>query len=113
MADYPDSSNFFSSLKTELSRRQVAHLYEPLGWAIGKCSWTDYGIQSPWADLIIEAESPVLMHGPVANVLVNAEHILSPLRAAGVAYSAECYDEAGNLLREIKWSPASDNHHVS
>jgi hypothetical protein len=113
MQGFPDESNFFSSLKTGLSRCQVADLYAPLGWRIRKCSWTDYEIEIAWADLVIEAESPILMHGPVADVLVNADRILAPLRAAGVAYSAECYDEARNLLREIKWSPKDDMHLVS
>jgi hypothetical protein len=105
MADIPDSSDFFASLHTSLSRRRVAGLFARLGWSVRKCSWTDYEIRSPFAELVIEAESPILMHGPVAVAEANADRILAPLRDAGVAYTAECYGTGGDLLREFRWGP--------
>ncbi len=91
MAEIPDSSNFFGSLHTSLSRAQVAGLYGARGWQVRKCSWVDYEVISDWAELVIEAESPVLMHGPVADLPARAEELVAPLRAAGVAFAAECY----------------------
>jgi hypothetical protein len=101
MAKFPDTSNFYGSLHTSLSREQVAGLYAALGWRVRKCSWTDYEVFGPWAELVIEAESPILMHGPVADVLANAEELVAPLRAAGISFTAECYGPDGNLLREL------------
>jgi hypothetical protein len=91
MADLPDTSNFFSSLHTALSRKQVAGLYGAIGWRVRKCSWVDYEIISDWAELVIEAQGPILMHGPVADLPARAEELVAPLRAAGVAFTAECY----------------------
>jgi hypothetical protein len=98
----PDSSNFFASLYTSRSRRAIGELFAPT-WIVRKCSWTDYEVSSPFADLIIEAESPMLLHGPVAEVEANADRILATLRAAGIGYTAECYDDAGKLLQRWKW----------
>jgi hypothetical protein len=100
MEDLPDTSHFYSSLHTKLSRQQVAEIYGKLGWQITKCSWTDFEIICPWAELVIEAESPILMHGPVADVLARADELLAPLRHAKISFSAECYDSDGDLLRE-------------
>jgi len=91
MADVPDWSNFFSSLHTALSREQVTGLYGAAGWRVRKCSWVDYEVVGEWAELVVEAESPILMHGPVADVVARAEEIVAPLRAAGVQFTAECY----------------------
>lgn len=74
-----------------------------LGWSVRKCSWTDYEIRSPFAELVIEAEAPILMHGPVSDVEANADRILAPLRDAGVGYCAEFYTADGSLLREHRW----------
>jgi hypothetical protein len=90
MDDIPDRSNFFASLHTPLSPRRLAGLFARLGWSVRKCSWTDYEIRSPFAGLVIEAESPILMHGLVAEVKTNAERILAPLREAGMGHTAEC-----------------------
>jgi hypothetical protein len=75
MADVPDCSNFYSSLHTSLSREQVAGLYGAIGWRVRKCSWVDYEVISDWADLVIEAERPILMHGPVADLPHRAEEL--------------------------------------
>ena len=97
----PDFSNFFCELTTSLSRSEVADLYERKGWDVRKCTWVDFEIRCPWAELVIEAEQPILMHGPVANVLAHAEDILAPLRSAGIAFSAECNGPGDELLAEF------------
>lgn len=104
MENVPDSSNFFSSLHTSLSRKEVAGLYGALGWRIRKCTWVDYEVISSWAELVIESEGPILMHGPVADLPARAEELVAPLRAAGVSFTAECYGPEPNceLLLELK-----------
>ena len=104
MAGIPNGSNFFSSLHTDLSREQVAGLYGALGWRVRKCSWVDYEVFSDWAELVIEAESPILMHGPVADLPARVEELVAPLRAAGVSFTAECYRSFpdGELLLELR-----------
>jgi hypothetical protein len=74
-----------------MSRKQIAGLYGALGWRVGKCTWVDYEVVSDWAELIIEGESPILMHGPVADLPARVEELVAPLRAAGVSFSVECY----------------------
>jgi hypothetical protein len=91
VGDIPDTSNFFSALHTSLSREQIARVYGALGWQVRKCSWADYEVFGPWCELVIEAESPILMHGPVADVVARAEELVAPLRAAGVRFTTECY----------------------
>ncbi len=46
--------------------------------------------------------SPILLHGPVADVETNAERVLALLERAGVAFTAECYSPDDELLREWK-----------
>lgn len=86
----PDGSNFFSTLDTTLTRERVAGLYGALGWRVRKCSWVDDEVLSDWAELVIEAEGPILMHGSVADLPARAEELVAPLRAAGVSFTAEC-----------------------
>jgi len=104
MAEMPEGANFNSTLDTTLSREQVASLYGALGWQVRNCSWADFEVISDWAELVIEATGPILMHGSVADVLNRAEELVSPLRAAGVAFTAECYgpDPDRALLRELR-----------
>lgn len=87
----PDSSNFYSSLQTTWSRERIAALYGKLGWRVRKCSWDDYEVISDWAELVIEARNPILMHGPVADLPARVEELVAPLRAAGISFTAECY----------------------
>jgi len=57
-----------------------------------------------WAELVIEAESPILMHGMVADLPARAEELVGPLRAAGVSFTAECYgpEPDRELLLELQ-----------
>jgi hypothetical protein len=104
VGEIPNTSNFYSSLHTALSREQVARLYGALGWRVRKCSWVDYQVLSDWAELVIESESPILMHGAVADLPARAEELVAPLRAAGVTFSAECYgpEPEEKLLLELR-----------
>jgi hypothetical protein len=100
----PEGSNFFGSLVTSLSKGEIAQLYGAAGWTVRKCSWVDFEIRCAWAELIIDGDSPILLHGSVADVLVNADRILEPLVKAGIAHTAECYGEDEVLLKEYAWS---------
>ena len=104
MSELPEGSNFYSALETSLPRERVAELFRSLGFIVRKCSWVDYEIRSDWAELVIEAEGPILMHGPIANIAVNVEKVLARLREAGIEYFGECYDENRELLQEFRWS---------
>jgi len=100
MAGIPAGSNFFTSLFTTLSRRKVADLFTAIGFDVRKSGWYDFELFTPWAELVIEAEAPILMHGSVSDVLIHAETLLDCLRGAEVSFDAECYDPDGVLLRE-------------
>jgi hypothetical protein len=88
-------------LDTALSREEVAGLYGALGWKVRRCSWTDFEVRSSWAELVIEAESPILLHGAVDDVVGRAGELVEPLRRAGVAFRGECYGPDMELLSEI------------
>ena len=90
MARMPDYANFTCSLDTTSSREEIASLYGALGWRVHKLAWADYEIISDWADLFVTAESPIEMHGRVADVDRVRELVL-PLRVAGVSFRAECF----------------------
>jgi hypothetical protein len=106
MANVPDSSNFYSSLQTALSAEQIAGLFRAQGWQVRETDTDRFELACPWAKLVVESESPVLLHGPVADVQANAERVLAVLRKAGVAFTAESFDAGGELLREWKSDPA-------
>jgi hypothetical protein len=104
MAEVPDGSHFFSALDTPLTPAEVAGLYGTLGWRVRKCSRVDYEVISDWAELVIDAASPILMHGPVADLPARAEELVAPLRAAGISFTAECYgpEPDRELLLELR-----------
>lgn len=105
MAEMPDFSNFYSSLHTTLSRRDVAELFGAAGWeVIEPDDWDHLEVRCPWAELIIEAESPILVHGPVADLPARVDELVAPLRVAGVSFTAECYgpEPDRELMRELR-----------
>jgi hypothetical protein len=95
--------HFYSVLHTDRSPAQIAELYRPRGWRVGKASWFDYSLVCEWADLVIEDAGYLLMHGPLADAVGNADQILAPLRDAGVRYEAEFYDGDHELLHQVAW----------
>lgn len=98
-----DSSDLIcAALQTELSPRQIADLFAAVGWRIDKCGWAEYELRAEWGELVVEAASPVLLHGPVDDALGHIDELLHPLRAAGISFVAECYGPGGELLREIR-----------
>ncbi|MBO0698817.1 MAG: hypothetical protein J2P46_10515 [Zavarzinella sp.] len=59
---------------------------------------SEYEVRYPWAELILEGEEEILMHGPVTNAVAHAEEVVAPLRAGGVRFRAEFYDPTGGLI---------------
>lgn len=79
----PDTSNFYSSLHTHFTQERIAGLFRQAGWEVRKTGWYDFEVTCSWAELVIEAENPILLHGCVADVETNAERVLTLLREAG------------------------------
>jgi len=100
--DFPDEPNLFGSLETPLTWEWVAKLFAPFGWVVRKCSWTDYEVYCDFAELVIESENPILIHGPVTDLFANLPRIIKPLSHAGVSYSLECYDENRELVHHAR-----------
>lgn len=93
--------HIFSCLHTSLSREDVARLYGAQGWRVIKCGRKEFEVRCEWAEFVIEASSPILMHGPAQNAIENLERIVSPLNRSDVAYEVECYGDDGELLQRI------------
>lgn len=91
-----------SVLDTDLSQQQVAELFRPFGWTIRKWSWTGYEIRCIWAELYLDGEGEILMHGPIAEPLAHAEELFTPLRRGGVKYWGEFYGPDTELLGEFR-----------
>ncbi|WP_417384554.1 hypothetical protein [Gimesia sp.] len=72
-----------------------------------KCTWTDYEIDSDYAELIIEGDETILMHGAIADFDSNASSVVAILEENGIGYSIEHYDQAGNLLKILTNIPDS------
>lgn len=89
MASIPDKPNFFSTIEAGFDRQQIAELYRESGWRVRKCDWKGFEIASDWAELILEGESPLLLHGSVSDLPSRAEELLAPLRANGVAFATD------------------------
>jgi hypothetical protein len=103
--EIPDTSNFFSALHTRQTREQIADLFRSAGWTIVAPDDAEHlRLECRWAELILESESPILLHGPVADVLNHAETIVAPLSAAKISFNAECYGPEPErlLLRELR-----------
>lgn len=101
----PDGSNLFASVRTGAGAEAVAAAYARAGWPVRACGWAEWEARCDFAELVVEGGDPVLVHGPVADVVANAGRAMAPLREAGIPFDAECYDAAGALLAELRWPP--------
>ncbi len=100
--EYLGGTTLHCALHTALGKETIALLYNERGWDVRKCAWADYEVKCSWAELVIEGESPILMHGVVADVLRRVEEVLDPLREAGISFTGECYDTDKTLLKEFR-----------
>jgi hypothetical protein len=95
-------SNLFGEIDTTLPKEQVARLSGPFGWEVRKSSWTDYEVRCDFAELVLDCDNPILIHGPVADLLANLPCVIEPLAAAGIAYSLECYNANRELIHHAR-----------
>lgn len=100
MSKLPDKTNFYCSVDTELLPKAIAQLYAGPIWHVRKCSLKDFEAISDFAEVVIESSNPVLIHGPVMEVLMNSERIIEPIAAAGLTGTFECFDASGRLILE-------------
>jgi hypothetical protein len=106
VAPIPDRTNFYCSVDSELQPASIARLFQTPVWRVRKNSWTDFEAVSDFAELVIEASSPVLIHGAVAEPAVNGPRIVEPLTAAGLYGNFECYGTSDELILEAKFGRA-------
>ena len=82
--------------KTLLAQQFAAH-----GWHIRKAGWDAFEMRHACAELILEAQSPVLLHGNLCCI-GDSEEILADmlriLQSAGQAYTVEIYDDNAQTL---------------
>ena len=105
MAELPDRTNFYSSVRTDRRPEAIARLFAPPVWRVRKCSRTDFEAASDFAEVVIESNDPVLVHGLVADVAVNCARVVEPLAAAGLSGAFECYDDSQALILEKAFGP--------
>src|SRR5688572_24272783 len=91
----PDSTNLFGTIDTALTHEKVAAVFAAAGWTTRRSGFDEFMLESPFAELILEGDQKSLLHGPVANLLVNAQRIADILRQAKLPFSLECYSETG------------------
>ncbi|HVU86994.1 MAG TPA: hypothetical protein VHD36_06720 [Pirellulales bacterium] len=95
--------HLYSALHTSLSRADIADLYRSIGWEVHKLTWTDFEIRSPWAEFVIESESPILMHGPIFCESADIDALLAAPRGLGIQFEAELYASNDKTLVR-KWT---------
>ena len=61
--DIPDRNNMYGVIKGTVSKKKIATIFHELGWSVRKSSWTDFEIESQWAELTIEGDKEVLFIG--------------------------------------------------
>jgi hypothetical protein len=59
-------------------------------------------MRSPEAELEVQAELPLLLHGVVSGDLETVDRVVAPLLEAGAGFKGECYDRSGRLLKEYR-----------
>ena len=99
----PEKIDFAACLHTTRAKHRIVRLFQPPIWKVRKCDWYDYELTSPFAELVMEAESPILLHGWLMDDQINVEEILASLRSLEIAYSGESYSPSGELLWEFSW----------
>jgi hypothetical protein len=92
----------YMSLWTEMTRAEIASLFSASCWSSRKCSWTDYEVRSEDnAELVIESENPMLVHGPIDSASEMVPVIRKILDDAGISYSFEAYNERDEIVASL------------
>ena len=99
MLNLPESSNFFCSIDSPISKMTIVDYFVSQGWQVRKTTWEDFELRCAWAILVLESDDPVLLHGLLMADKFNELLIL--LNQLNIAYHAELYDEEGELIAQI------------
>jgi hypothetical protein len=97
------SQHLFGTVQTHHTKAELAAAFAAAGWTSRKCTWTDYDVQSDFAELVIESDDPMLIHGPVTDVIANVDRIAEVLRSMDTKFLLECQASSdGELLRKVE-----------
>jgi hypothetical protein len=102
MDNRPARNNFYGTIEGTLDKFKLAASFAADGWSVRKCSWTDYELTCGVAELILQGDDPMFLHGVVADVLRNVQGIAEVLRNAGASFSLECYGDDSALLTTVR-----------
>jgi hypothetical protein len=94
----PEGSTFFATLTTALTKPQIAAHFHAVGWAVRHCAREDLELRCAWAELVLDGDTDLLLHGPVAEVEQRAPEIIALLVSAQIAVQAEWYDAEGRVV---------------
>ena len=81
-------------------RDTIAIAFERTGdWTTRRIGAAEIEAQSEFGELVIEAQLPVLVHGPLAdNAVADVNEILASL---GKSWSSEVYDDNKNVVNSF------------
>jgi|JI10StandDraft_1071094.scaffolds.fasta_scaffold807922_3 hypothetical protein len=99
MLNLPESSNFFCSIHSLISKMTIADYFVSQGWQVRKTTWEDFELGCLWAELVLESHDPVLLHGLL--MADKFDELLALLNELNIAYRSELYDEQGELIAQI------------
>ena len=87
----PESSNFFCSIDSLISKAEMIDYFVSQGWQVRKTTWEDFELRCLWAELVLESHDPVLLHGLL--MADKFDELLTLLNELNIAYRSELYDE--------------------
>ena len=96
----PNGTNVHGIIYSSLSKEEITKKFSTNGWMIWKASWYDWEITNDFADLILEGDKELLIHGPVSPDYFNT--LAEKMKEIGLSFSLELYDENQNLITVIK-----------
>lgn len=99
-----DGSNVYVALDTRRTPHEVAEIYRRHGWTVRASGWAEMEMRRDGAEMTVEGADPVLLHGLLPDPEAQLDVLLAPLRAVGVAFTAEVYGPPPDapLLREVR-----------
>ena len=95
----PGENNMYGVILGTNSKIEIATKFHEIGWSVRKSSWTDFEIESEWAELHIEGENEILFNGMLDES--KFEELQNLLEKFGLKYSLELYDGEQELKRAI------------
>jgi hypothetical protein len=97
--DLPNESNYFASVHTKDRDAVTTAFKRDDHWTIRKAGFEEFEARSRSGELIIEAQRPVLIHGPLhPDAVTRVNAILSSI---GRPWNSEFYDSEGNLVQNF------------